>query len=126
MKLLVGLIGAAIAALGIAGFLVPSLPPQVGAAFLSLPALLVLGAGRVLIGMALILVAPRTRFPNGLRILGALVVVAGIATPLFGVERTREVVDWLSSQGEEFIRSMMIAPIALGAFLVYAVASRVR
>ena len=56
----------------------------------------------------------------GLRILGAVVVVAGFVTPFFGPERARAIVDWLSSQGPFVMRAWAGFALALGCFLVWA------
>jgi hypothetical protein len=52
-----------------------------------------------------------------------VVVVAGLATPLFGVERTRAVLDWESTQGTALIRVMAGLVLAIGGFIAFAVAT---
>jgi len=84
------------------------------------PAGLYAAAGfRILLGIALLLAAPNSRAPGVLRVLGALVLVAGFVTPFFGVEQARAVVDWSSSQGPRVIRAWGGFAVALGCFLVW-------
>jgi hypothetical protein len=56
-----------------------------------------------------------------LRVLGAIVVLAGLATPLFGVDRTRAVLDWEVEQGTALVRVGAGIALAFGAFLAFAV-----
>ena len=48
---------------------------------------------------------------------GAIVLVAGLATPLFGVERTRAILDWESTQGTALIRVGAGLALAIGGFV---------
>lgn len=57
------------------------------------------------------------------RIQGAVVLVAGLATPLFGVERTRAILDWESTQGTALIRVVAGLVLAIGGFVAFAVAT---
>ena len=83
--------------------------------------LFVVAALRVGIGLVLILVARISRAPKTLRALGALVVVAGLATPLFGVDRARAVIDWEAAQGTALIRGLAGLGVAIGGFIAFAV-----
>jgi hypothetical protein len=78
---------------------------------------------RVAIGLLLMSVAPLSRVPRTLRVVGAIVFVAGLATPLFGVERTRAILDWESTQGTALIRVMAGLVLAIGGFIAFAVAT---
>jgi hypothetical protein len=51
------------------------------------------------------------------------VLVAGLATPLFGVERTRAILDWESTQGTGLIRAVAGLALAIGGFIAFAVAT---
>src|SRR5678816_2680466 len=83
----------------------------------------VITALRVGIGLVLIKVARISRAPRTLRALGAVVIVAGLATPLFGVERSRAVLDWAATQGTALMLVEGCVALALGAFLAFAVAA---
>jgi hypothetical protein len=77
---------------------------------------------RVGIGLVLMLAAPISRSPKTLRVLGAVAIVAGITTPLFGVGRARAIVDWETTQGTALLRVVAALVVALGGFIAFAVA----
>jgi len=83
----------------------------------------VIAALRVGIGFVLIQVARISRAPGILRALGVVVIVAGFATPLFGVERSRAVLDWAATQGRAVMLVEGCVAVALGGFLAFAVAA---
>jgi len=120
------IIGLLIAAMGILGIAAPSVPLQVAQSLLTPSALYIVAAVRVCFGLLLVWVAPGSRAPIALRVLGVLIVIAGVITPFFGVERSRAVVDWWSSQGAAFMRVGMGFAVVFGLAIVYAVAPRRR
>jgi hypothetical protein len=81
-----------------------------------------IGVLRVGIGLLLMLAAPVSRAPKTLRALGALVIVAGVTTPLFGVDRTRAILEWEAMQGPALQRAVAALPLAAGCFIAFAVA----
>ena len=68
--------------------------------------------------------APTSRAPKTLRILGVVIIVAGLVTPLVGVERARMIVEWWAAQGSAFMRVWAGFVFALGLLLAYAVVPR--
>jgi hypothetical protein len=82
-----------------------------------------IAALRVAIGLVLMRVAPVSRAPRTLRMVGVIVVVAGLATPLFGVERTRAILDWVSTQGTALERVGAGLGVAIGGLIAFAVAT---
>ena len=62
---------------------------------------------------------PASRAPRMVRVLGLIVIVAGLTTPWFGVTRARAVLDWLKSAGPWLMHLHAGVGMALGAFLVY-------
>jgi hypothetical protein len=76
---------------------------------------------RVVMGASLVGAAPASRLPGTLRVIGALVVLVGLLTPFFGVERARLVLDWWVAQGTTFMRVWAVFPVAFGLFLIYAI-----
>jgi hypothetical protein len=74
---------------------------------------------RIAIGLVFVLAAPASRSPRTLRVLGLIVIVAGLSTPWFGVGRGRAVVNWLASAGPLLMRLDASVGMALGGFLVY-------
>ncbi len=86
--------------------------------------LLAVSVIRVVIGVVLIMAAPSTRAPKLLQVAGAVLLGAGLATPLFGVERTKAVLDWEAMQGTPLIRALGVLVIAIGATLAFALTPR--
>jgi hypothetical protein len=76
---------------------------------------------RVIIGVVLFLAAPTSRFPEVVRILGIIIFVSGLITPLFGFERFRRLLNWWSARGPAFIRVWAGCALAFGLLLAYAV-----
>ena len=86
--------------------------------------LYLVAAVRVVFGVILVLVAPSSRAPRVLRLLGLIMLVAGLTTPFFGLDRARAMLDWWSARGPAFMRVWAGLAVALGVFVVYAVAPR--
>ena len=81
-----------------------------------------LAAIRLVLGVVLLLAGPASREPEALRIIGMVIGVAGIITPLVGVDRQRWLLDWWSARGLGFQRAWAAVGVAFGLFLVHAVA----
>ncbi len=79
---------------------------------------------RITIGVVLIMAAPASRVPKVLQIAGAVMLGAGLATPLFGIDRTRAVLEWEARQGPALMRAVGVLVLALGGFLGFALTSR--
>src|SRR5258706_5661114 len=94
---------------------------EFGRSLLSPNILYAAAAVRVLFGAVLLWVAPASHAPKSLRALGALLVIAGVLTPLVGVERSGALLDWLVAQGPWFTRAWAGAAVVLCAFFAYAV-----
>ena len=75
---------------------------------------------RLLFGLSLLLAADESRRASDfLRILGVLIIVAGVATPLFGLKRYRKLLEWWAARGELFIRSWALCALAFGLILAW-------
>lgn len=79
-------------------------------------------AFRIVLGVSLYAVAAPSRAPEVLRVLGVLTIAAGVATPFFGLERFRKLLDWWSARGPGFVRAWAAVALAFGLSLAYAVA----
>jgi hypothetical protein len=108
---------------GLAGLFTPDSLVTTGRYVVTPLGLYVVAALRVGIGLVLMLVAKSSRAPRTLRALGAVVLVAGLATPLFGVDRARAILDWEATQRTALIRVAAGLVVAIGAFIAFAVAS---
>ena len=121
LKVVATLMSLAIAGLGVVGLVAPAVLLEFGRSMLAPPALYWVAAVRVVFGALLILVATQSRMPRTLRVIGALIVVAGILTPLFGIERIGEVFDWISAQASFLVRVIAILPFGIGLFFAVAI-----
>ena len=108
---------------GLVGVFTPDSLIAVGRYVVTPAGLYAIAAVRAAIGLLLMLVAPMSRTPKTLRALGAVVFVAGLVTPFFGVERSRAILDWEATQGTVIIRGGAALALALGGLLAFSVAS---
>ena len=76
------------------------------------------GAGvRVLIGALLIVAAAGTAMPKTVRVIGAIIFVAGILTALLSVETAQRLAAWFFDNGEDRLRIVACLPLVVGLFL---------
>jgi hypothetical protein len=120
----VAIIGVVIAGVGVIGVVAPALLLNLGKSLLSANGLYAIAAVRVALGLLLLFVARFSRTPRTLRVIGVVIIINGLVTPLFGVERSEALLNWFSTQGLPFVRVMATLAIAFGAFIVYAVSPR--
>ncbi len=121
MKPLALLVAFFIMCVGVTGIFMPDTLISVGRDVVTPNGLYAVGALRVGIGLVLMLVARVSRAPRTLRTLGAVSFVAGLATPFFGVDRGRAVLDWEATQGPGLIRIGAVLVVLVGAFIAFAV-----
>jgi hypothetical protein len=126
MKVVITLVGLLMVIVGIVGIVSPATILDLTGPLLTPTALLIIAAIRVAFGLVLLGAAGKSRVPATLRILGAFIILAGIATPLIGVENSRAAVEWWSGHGVLFMRVTMVLAVVLGVFLLFAVARNVR
>src|SRR5437870_4336753 len=69
---------------------------------------------RIAIGLVFMFAARGSRAPRTLRALAAIVMVAGLITPWFGVDRARAVANWITSAGPWLMRLDAVAGLTLG------------
>lgn len=74
---------------------------------------------RLVLGAALYLAAPDSRAPDFLHVLGVVIFVAGVITPLFGLDRFRRLLAWWESRGVIFIRAWALVALLFGLGLTY-------
>ena len=120
VKYLSWLLAAFVVAAGVAAMVAPDMILSLRSLAATQGALLVFGALRVAIGVVLIMTAPASRAPRTLQAAGAVLLLAGLATPLFGVERTRAVLAWEAAQGPSLIRLGGAIVVVLGGLLTVA------
>jgi len=112
-------IGALVILVSALSFAVPDLRLALEESVLTPTGLYAIAVGRIAIGLVFVFAAPASRAPRTLRVLGFIVIIAGLSTPWFGVARSRAVVDWLASVGPWSLRLAAGVGMAIGAFIVY-------
>jgi len=121
--------GLCIAAVGAAGLVVPALLVWIARHFVTSGAFYVLAVVRIAFGLVLIRVAPASRAPRALRVLGYVILVLGVATVVAGavdVEQARAAIDAWLQLGTVVVRVTALPVLALGAFVAYACGPRRR
>ena len=106
---------------GVIGLVNPATLLAIGQAVVTPVGLYVVAGVRLCIGAVLLLAASASRMPRTVRVAGAFVVLAGIATPICGVYRSRAVLDWLTLQGPGLMRADALLAMAVGIFILYAI-----
>ncbi len=124
MRLLAQCVGILAIAVGITGVISPASLIAVGYHALTPVALYVVAALRIGIGLVLIGAASGARMPKTVRVLGTLILLAGLATPFIGIDRARAMLDWWAGDGTLLLRLSLCVAIAIGALIVYAVNPR--
>lgn len=125
MKTLAFGLALVIMAVGIVGIFVPSGYVWIAQHVATLGAIYIIATVRVAFGLVLISAASVSRAPKTLRVLGYLIVIAGIMTALMGLvamERVRAIIEWVLQQGTGFVRLTGVLVLAIGGFIAYACA----
>jgi hypothetical protein len=121
MRYLAWLVALCVAAAGIAGLVAPDWLMSLRWIAASQGGLLGIAVLRSAIGIVLIMVAPRSRTPKTLQAVGALLLLAGMVTPLFGVDRAKAVLNWEAAQGPMLVRAWAVLVVALSGALAFVV-----
>ena len=122
MRIVALTLSTAVALLGGLGTVAPQSLLSVAEVFLTPTGLYLAAALRVVLGAALFMAAPGSRLPKTLRIIGVFILIAGLATPLIGVERARAIVEWETARGPTAMRVPAAFALLFGLFLAYATA----
>ena len=120
MRLLGLVIGALVIIASAISFAAPDLRLSLERSLISPDGLYAIAAVRIAIGLVFVLAAPTSRAPRALGGLGLVVLIAGLATPWFGVDRAQAVLGWFTSAGPLLMRLDAVVGMAMGGFLVYA------
>ena len=126
MKWVALLFGLFVVALGSVGIAVPEVFVVAVGFFQAPPAIYLAAAVRVVVGIVLIRVAPASRAPRLLRVLGILIFIGGLVTPFIGVQLAQQIIEWWAAGGPALVRGYASVGLAVGLFIVYAVAPRRR
>jgi hypothetical protein len=110
---------------GAVGILVPSGLIWIAQHSVTSGAFYVIAMVRIAFGIVLISVASVSRAPKTVRVLGYLILIAGITTALTGlvaIERARAIIEWWLQHGSGVVRLTGVLVLALGGFVAYACA----
>ena len=88
--------------------------------------LYVVAALRVGVGLILLGASSASRMPKTLRVFGIIAVVAGLTTPILGIERARTIFNWSSVHGAGVIRAWGVIALAVGGLIAYALVGKRR
>jgi hypothetical protein len=119
MRLPALIVGLFLTTVGVVGLVSPHVLAMVGQR--AITRLYVVAALRIVIGLVLLGAAPASRLPLALRIVGIVAIVAGLATPFFGYERSRSLLIWAELHGQTFMRGAATVALAIGGLITYAV-----
>jgi hypothetical protein len=122
MVLLALLFSIFIAVIGAIGFVSPAKLIRFVRKFQSSAGLYLVAGFRVVFGLALFFAADSSRAPEVIRVVGIIVLVSGLITPLFGLDRFRRILNWWSMRPAAFQRVWAGFALAFGLVCAYAVA----
>jgi len=124
MQLAATIMSALLAGLGAIGVFYPDFLLELGR-YLSTPNGLLVAAGiRVVFGGLLLTAAATSRAPNLLRLFGAVILIVGLLTPVYGPERAHRVLQIAAANQGEYFRIGGTVAIALGMAFVWALSPR--
>jgi uncharacterized membrane protein len=122
VKTLAFVIGLLIIAVGAVGIFAPSSLLWIAQRPVTSVELYIIAAGRVVIGLLLLVVASASRAPKTLRVVGSIALIAGIITPVLGVARLQAIMDWFSQQGPGLLRFAAVLALIVGGLVAYTCA----
>jgi hypothetical protein len=120
MALALLVLGIVIAMVGAIGIVTPTSLVTIAGVFVTPMGLYAAAALRVALGTALVVAAPTSRTPTTLRVLGVIIIVGGLVTPLIGVDRARMFLAWWVTLGTMVMRVWASIAFVFGLFLAYA------
>ena len=125
MRIVVLLIALVIIVMGGVGVVDPDKVMAMRREYVAIPrGVYTVGAIRVALGLLLILVAPASRMPKPMRVLGVLVCAQGliqiIGMPFVGLDRARAILEW-EAMHPALLRVGALVAFATGGFIAYAV-----
>jgi hypothetical protein len=125
VKTLAFVFGLCISAVGAVGIIAPSGLVWLAQQFNTSGAFYLLATVRITFGLVLITVAPTSRAPKAVRVLGYVILILGITTALTGlaaIAGARRAIEWWLQQGSGVFRLTGVLILGLGGFVAYACA----
>ncbi len=123
MRILIIAVGLATLVLAGTGFVRPERMISVARSLWQNPATFYLAVAlRVVVGVALIVIAPATRFPDVFYVLGLITLAAATIGLMLGANRLGRFLEWWLALPRPMILGWALFAAAFGAFLIYGVA----
>ena len=120
MRLLGLVIGLLVILVGAAGLAVPNVLLSLGQSAATPGGLYARAALRFALGLIFVLAAPASRAPRTLRVLGVIMIIAGLTTLWLGIAHVRAILDSWTATGLLGMRLVACVAMAIGGLLVYA------
>jgi hypothetical protein len=111
-----------VAILGAIGVVSPDALLRIARHFETPGGLYAAAALRIVVGGVLVLAAGASRAPRAIRVIGVLIVVAGLVTPFLGLDRVRAILEWWAAAGPIFKRVWAGGALGFGCIMAYALA----
>ena len=121
MKLLALAIGVFIAIVGLIAVLAPDTLLTIIRGLLTPGGLYAIALFRIVVGVILLRAAPGSRAPGILGVVGGLIVISGLITPLIGLERARAMFEWWAAQPGLVMRVWGALVVLVGGLVAYGV-----
>jgi hypothetical protein len=126
MSLAVALFGIFVIVLGATGIVSPARLFTLVSRLQSQSGLYFAAGIRILLGAALIFAAADSRAPVYLQVFGGVALLAGVATPFFGLRRFETLLLWWRERRTAIVRLWCLLVILIGLSLVWAVFPGIR
>jgi hypothetical protein len=120
MTILVTLVGALLALLGLGVMIVPSTLKKTLWSLMESDRFHLIAILRIVLGVLLILAAGQTRSPTLVFIVGGLMILAGILIPVMGKARIQALAGWWMNKSDNILRLWGLMAFLLGIALVGA------
>jgi uncharacterized protein YjeT (DUF2065 family) len=124
MKAIALFIAALIVLLGLTGVLWPEGLMQLATFSFTRTGLYVIAAVRIVLGALLFFAAAATRTPKTVRVIGLIILVAGIATALIPATNAEQMRLWFIARGPNTLRIATCFPLVAGVFIAWTTISR--
>ncbi len=119
MPLFVRLIGSGIAMFGLMVIALPEIMGMIAKSAKKDKSIYFLGILRIVVGFALMMAAIECRMMWTIFFLGILLIVNGMAFFILGLERMRNIINWMAAQPSAVRRGMALVAFLFGVLIVY-------
>ena len=116
-KIIMLLIASLMILLGLIGLFWPTGLMELAKGTFTRQGLYIAAALRIAIGTSILIAADATAAPKIVRVLGAIIIIAGIATAFLDIKTAQQIADWWFHRGHGRIRLTACLPLATGLFL---------